>query len=90
MDARHKAGHDQSMIETASIMPKRRDFSDRRSRTHARNGIRTSARQVHQALRRVKALRLHRTIRRDVGSAMAACVSSWVKVREIVSMVRPR
>jgi hypothetical protein len=43
-----------------------------------------------QASRRLRALRLHRTIRRDVGSAMAACVSSWVRVREIVSIVRPR
>jgi hypothetical protein len=31
---------------------------------------------LRQALRRVKAGQLHRTIRRDVGSAMAACASA--------------
>jgi hypothetical protein len=43
-----------------------------------------------QALSSLSARRLRSTIRLEVGNAMADSVSSWVNVRETVSIVRPR
>ena len=54
--------------------------------THLRIGVATEA----QASRRISALRLRSTTRREVGRAMAAFASRWVSVRETVSMVNPR
>ena len=40
--------------------------------------------------RRLNAPRLRNTMRRELGTAMVAAFSSWVSVRDTVSIVRPR
>ncbi len=43
-----------------------------------------------QAFSRLSAARLRSTMRRELGSSIAAAFSRWVSVRDTVSMVRPR
>src|ERR1022692_2116695 len=42
------------------------------------------------AFNRLSAARLRNTMRRELGTAIAAVFSSWVSVRDTVSIVRPR
>jgi hypothetical protein len=57
---------------------------------HGKEAFRLDTSPAHHALRRPSAARLRTTMRRELGSPIVASFSSWVMVRDTVSIVSPR